>query len=152
MAIEELTPVSVYWHARRGDNFTTATAQGRADATAAGYRFVRVEGWAHTAPPPDPSILAFDLYWDGARGDNFTTASRQGKEDAEAAGYRFVRPEAYVWSSSRGGETQLELFWSPQREDNYTTASRQGKGDAVAVRYATVRVEGWLVQPLQTSW
>ena len=42
-------PLMLYWSAQRGDNFTTATAQGQADAQAAGYAYVRVEGYVFPA-------------------------------------------------------------------------------------------------------
>jgi len=38
-------PLKLFWSAQRGDNFTTATAQGESDALAAGYVFVRVDGY-----------------------------------------------------------------------------------------------------------
>jgi hypothetical protein len=40
-----LVPFSLYYSDERRDNFTTATEQGRRDAEAAGYRFVRIEGF-----------------------------------------------------------------------------------------------------------
>jgi hypothetical protein len=40
-----LVPLRLYYSDDRRDNFTTATDQGRRDAEAAGYKFVRVEGY-----------------------------------------------------------------------------------------------------------
>jgi hypothetical protein len=40
-----LVPLWLYYSDDRRDNFTTATDQGRRDAEAAGYRFVRFEGY-----------------------------------------------------------------------------------------------------------
>jgi hypothetical protein len=40
-----LVPLRLYYSDERRDNFTTATDQGRRDAEAAGYRFVRFEGY-----------------------------------------------------------------------------------------------------------
>ena len=43
--------LKLYYSDTREDNFTTATKQGKLDAEAAGYRFVRIEGWVyHTRP------------------------------------------------------------------------------------------------------
>lgn len=40
-----LVPLRLYYSDDRRDNFTTATDQERRDAEAAGYRFVRFEGY-----------------------------------------------------------------------------------------------------------
>jgi hypothetical protein len=42
-------PLYLYWSDARQDNFVTATAQGIADAVAAGYQRVRVEGYVFPA-------------------------------------------------------------------------------------------------------
>jgi hypothetical protein len=39
--------LKLYYSDIREDNFTTATQQGKLDAQAAGYRFVRIEGWIY---------------------------------------------------------------------------------------------------------
>jgi hypothetical protein len=88
-------PLMLYWSAQRGDNFTTATAQGQADAQAAGYAFVRIEGYVY--PQQAPGTVPLLLYWSAQRGDNFTTATAQGQADAQAAGYAYVRVEGYVF-------------------------------------------------------
>jgi hypothetical protein len=41
----------LYYSDTRQDNFTTATKQGKLDAEAAGYRFVRIEGWVYPTRP-----------------------------------------------------------------------------------------------------
>jgi hypothetical protein len=43
-------PLKLYWHPQREDNFVTATSAGAADAIAAGYVFVRNEGYVLPAP------------------------------------------------------------------------------------------------------
>jgi hypothetical protein len=40
-----LIPLKLYYSEQRGDNFTTASDQGRRDAEAAGYKYVRDEGY-----------------------------------------------------------------------------------------------------------
>jgi hypothetical protein len=95
--------LKLYWSPDREDNFTTATKQGKTDAKAAGYQYIRNEGycvrssrrWAQW----QKGTKALKLYWSEARGDNFTTATKQGKADAKAAGYQFIRIEGYVYSS-----------------------------------------------------
>ena len=44
-ALASVKPLKLYWSAKRGDNFTTATEQGEKAALAAGYRFARTEGF-----------------------------------------------------------------------------------------------------------
>jgi hypothetical protein len=44
-------PLKLYWSEARGDNLTTATQQGEADAKAAGYRFIRIEGYVYSNRP-----------------------------------------------------------------------------------------------------
>jgi hypothetical protein len=43
--------LKLYYSDERQDNFTTATPEGIADAQAAGYRFVRTEGWVYPTRP-----------------------------------------------------------------------------------------------------
>jgi hypothetical protein len=40
-----LVPLKLFWSADRTDNYTTASAQGEADALAAGYIFAGIEGY-----------------------------------------------------------------------------------------------------------
>jgi hypothetical protein len=88
-------PLNVYWSWARGDNFTTATAQGENDALGAGYIFIRTEGYVFSSP--QPGTVPLKSFWSWARGDNFTTATAQGEADALAAGYSFVRIEGFVF-------------------------------------------------------
>lgn len=135
-------PLQLYWSAQRGDNFTTATAQGRAGARAAGYTFVRVESYVYRQQVP--GTVPLQLYWSAERGDNFTTAMAQGRADARAAGYSFVRVEGYVYRQQVPGTVPLQLYWSAERGDNFTTATAQGRADARAAGYVYVRVEGYV--------
>lgn len=45
----EIIPLKLFWNGTRADNFTTATTRGASDAKRAGYRDVRVEGFAYHA-------------------------------------------------------------------------------------------------------
>jgi len=134
--------LKLYYSDTREDNFTTATEQGKSDAKAAGYRFVRNEGYVF--PKQRPGTKPLQLYYSDTREDNFTTATPQGIADAKAAGYRFVRTEGYVFIKRKKGTKPLRLYYSDTREDNFTTATKQGKLDAEAAGYRFVRIEGWV--------
>ena len=64
--------LTLYWSPDRQDNFTTGTKQGRNDAIAAGYQYIRNEGycvrtsrrWAQW----QEGTKALKLYWSEARG------------------------------------------------------------------------------------
>ena len=90
--LPDTVPLNLYWHAGRGDNFTTAT--GAVDAQNAGYQFVRTLGYLYTSPSNDTVPLR--LHWSAERGDNFTSTTSRGASDASAANYRSVRNEGYV--------------------------------------------------------
>jgi hypothetical protein len=136
------TELKLYWEPGREDNFSTATAQGEADALAAGYYFVRTE--AYLFPSSQPGTVPLNQYWSAARGDNFVTATPQGEADALAAGYSFVRVEGYVYPSPQPNTVPLKLFWSGGRGDNFTTATAQGEADALAAGYYFARIEGYV--------
>ena len=141
-------PLKLYWSAARGDNFTTATAQGERDAIAAGYQFARVEAYIFSAPRT--GTVPLKLYWSAARGDNFTTATPQGERDAVAAGYVFVRIEGYIYPTPQNGTVPFKLYWSDERRDNFTTATAIGESHALAARYRLARIEGY-VYPAQSA-
>ena len=132
----------LYWNPNREDNFTTATLQGRNDAKAAGYQFIRNEGYCF--PEWRKGTKALKLYWNPNREDNFTTATPQGRNDAKAAGYQFIRIEGYCFRKWRKGTRALKLYWNPNREDNFTTATKQGEADAKAAGYQFIRIEGYV--------
>jgi hypothetical protein len=91
-----LVPLKLYYNDQLHDNFTTATADGIRDAEAAGYQFIRVEGWIFTIQIQDRDLIPLKLYYNDQLHDNFTTATADGIRAAEAARYRFVRDEAYI--------------------------------------------------------
>lgn len=91
--------LTLYWHGTRGDNFTTATPEGAADAEQAAYKPVRVEGYVYTVQVP--GTVPLKQYWHGANQDNYLTATEEGEEAARRAGYRFVRIEGNIHRSPR---------------------------------------------------
>jgi hypothetical protein len=135
-------PLKLFWNGSRGDNFTTATALGERDAVAAGYSFIRNEGYVYDNQ--QPNTVPLKLFWSPEREDNFTTATQQGERDAIAAGYAFVRDEGYLYDNQQPNTVPLKLFWGPGRGDNFTTATQQGEADALAVGYSAVRTEGYV--------
>ncbi|WP_125152032.1 hypothetical protein [Clostridium rectalis] len=137
------SPLILFWSSQRGDNFTTATSQGKNDALAAKYQPIRVEGYIF--PYEAPGTVPLKLYWSSTRGDNFTTATSQGEKDALAAGYKFVRVEGYIFPNHIPGTVPLKLFWSSNRNDNFTTATAQGEKDALTAGYKFIRNEGYIL-------
>jgi hypothetical protein len=136
------TALKLYWSPERGDNFTEITADGERDALAAGYVFMRIEGYAF--PSSQPNTVPLRLYWSSFRGDNFTTATPDGEKSALEAGYTYIRDEGYVYPDQQPGTVPLKLFWSPERANNFTTATAQGEQDALNAGYQLVRVEGYV--------
>jgi hypothetical protein len=140
--------LTLYWSSNREDNFTTGTKQGRNDAIAAGYQYIRNEGYCVRTSQRwakwQKGTVPLKLYWSEARGDNFTTATTQGEADAKAAGYQFIRIEGLVYSEQRKGTVPLKLYWNPNREDNFTTSTQQGEADAKAAGYQFIRIEGYV--------
>ena len=143
--VPSTVPLMLYWSAQHGDNLTTATSQGQADAQAAGYSFVRIEG--RVFPQQVAGAVPLMLYWNAQLGDNFTTATSQGQADAQAAGYSLVRIEGSVFPQQVAGTVPLMLYWSAQRGDNFTTATPQGQADAQAAGYVFIRIEGYIYPP-----
>jgi cytochrome c oxidase assembly protein Cox11 len=134
--------LKLYWSSNREDNFTTGTKQGKNDAIAAGYQFIRNEGYCFRSQKQGTKPLR--LYWNPNRGDNFTTGTKQGRIDAENAGYQFIRIEGYCFRSQKQGTVPLKLYWNPNREDNFTTSTQQGEADAKAAGYQFIRIEGYV--------
>jgi len=91
--------LKLFWSPNRGDHFSAASSRGEQDAMAAGYKFVRAEGFI--LPSKQPGTVPLKLYWNSSRKDNFSTATLQGAHDAEAAGYRFSRIQGYVYPASK---------------------------------------------------
>lgn len=113
--------LTLYWHGTRGDNFTTATPEGAADAEQAAYKPVRVEGYVYTVQVP--GTVPLKQYWHGANQDNYLTATEEGEEAARRAGYRFVRIEGNIHRFPAPDTVPLKLYWHPGRRDNFTCAS-----------------------------
>lgn len=134
--------LKLYWSAARGDNFTTATATGEADAAASGYSFARVEGYAFREQ--QAGTVPLKLYWSAPRGDNFSTATSLGESQALSAGYQFARNEAWVYPDQRPGTVPLKNYWSAAREDNFQTATAAGEQHARDAGYGFAWIEGYV--------
>ncbi len=91
--------LKLFWSSNRGDHFSATSSGGEQDAMAAGYQFVRTEGYI--LPVKQPGTVPLKLYWSSGRKDNFSTASQQGVHAAEAAGYRYARIQGYVYPPSK---------------------------------------------------
>jgi hypothetical protein len=139
----ELVPLKLYWNAARGDNFTTATTEGQQAAEAAGYTFVRIEGYVFRTQRS--GTVPLKLYWSAEREDNFTTATSQGEREAQSAGYIYVRVEGYVYPTQQSGTAPLKNYWSAARGDNFTTATGPGEQDAKGGGYVFAWVEGYVL-------
>lgn len=135
--------LKLYYSDARGDNFTTATADGERDARGAGYRFARVE--CYLLRNKSSESVPLKLFYSDSRGDNFTTATDDGERDARAAGYRYIRDEGYLYRDERPGTIPLKLYYNDARRDNFTTATAEGERDAKAAGYRYVRVEGYVI-------
>jgi hypothetical protein len=135
-----LSPANQYWHDGRQDNFLTATAEGRRDASQAGYRFVRVEGWIFIANSRHAPARVF-LYWNPRVSDNYTTA-----ETEILGAWRMVRQEGFA-PVQAGTGTPVQRYWNFARGDTFTTATAEGVASAQQAGY-TLRVEDpWSVLP-----
>jgi hypothetical protein len=136
-------PLKLFWNAARGDNFTTATPEGESAARAAGYTFVRIEGYIY--PIQQPGTVPLKLYYNNARGDNYTTASAKGEQAAKAASYGYARVEGYIYPTQQPGTVPLKNYWNVSREDNFTTATSDGERDALGSGYQFAWVEGYVL-------
>jgi hypothetical protein len=130
-------PLELYYNDARGDNFVTATAEGRQSALDAGYRFVRTEGYIFPLGTIAPSLTPLKLYWNADRKDNFTTASTGGIAIASdpMSKYTFVRNEGIVFKEPMPDTVPLEHYYNNDRGDNFIAATPAGKGDAAAANY-----------------
>lgn len=120
-----MASLRLYWNSARGDNFTTASQDGRsaAEAPGSGYQFIRVEGSVSSEPiparpeaPGTPATVPLYLFYSRLREDNFTTATPEGKRDAIEAKYEFVRTEGYVYPyDPTGRRPALRLYYNQAR-------------------------------------
>lgn len=133
--------LDLYWNPDRGDNFVTATPQGRDDAAAAGYALVRREAYLY--PSNEPGLRELKLYWSPEREDNMTAATPEAAQDAIANGYQFVRVEGYVRPEPDPGAIPLKLYYGEGRGDYFLTGTPQGEAAAQAAGYQFIRVEGY---------
>ena len=139
---KNLRHLKLYWSEARKDYLTTATHEGEEDAIAAGYRFVRDEGYINACE--EPNTVPLKMYWRWDRADHFTTATTVGEQSAITAGYRFLRVEGYIYPSAQPNTVPLKSYWNAERKHNFTTATAEGELDAIAEGYQFLRVEGYV--------
>jgi hypothetical protein len=92
-------PLATWWSGARADNFLASTPAENDAASAAGYQFVRHDGYACAYRVPGTVQLV--LYWSNARGDNFTTGTVAGENDANAAEYALVGFKGWVYQDQQ---------------------------------------------------
>jgi hypothetical protein len=134
------TALDLYWSSTRGDNFSTATEQGRNAAREARYTFARTE--AFVLSTSRSGSVPLELFWSASRGDNLLTATDRVKREALDAGYQRVRQEGHIFLSPRPGTVPLKLYWSHSRGDHFTTATEAGSRSAEAAGYRLLHTEG----------
>jgi hypothetical protein len=132
-----------YWNGQSEDAYTSSTAWGYEAFQAAGYHFVRVEGYVFSTQ--QPGTVPLKLYWHAGRGDTFTTASATGEQAAIGSGYVFSRIEGYVYPDQRPGSVPLKNYWNNDRGDNFTTATPESEQSALGSGYQLAWVEGYLL-------
>lgn len=139
-----LVPLKLFWSAPRGDNLLAGTAAAEADALAAGYVFVRIEGYALAAEAPG-TVPLWSWFGDGRQ--DAMAATGVGGPAAAGAGYRQVRIEGWVYPTQVAGTVPLGNWWNAAREDNFQTATAAGEADARASGYGFAWVEGYVFPP-----
>src|SRR4051794_7078790 len=142
----DLSPLNTYFNDQRGDHFTTATDAGRRRAAAAGYTFVRAEGWVEATP--DPLLVPLKSFWHQGRQDNFLCTTAAGAQAAAAVGYQLTSIEGYISLGNPEPHARLKLWWSgTPRFDNLTTSGELATVPTATREYAFVREEGPLEPP-----
>jgi hypothetical protein len=137
---QKLVPLELFWNGH--DNFTTATAQGEADAKAAGYHFIRIEGYVFANPQSD--TVPLKQYWSAKRRDYMLLGGALSKTLEKNAAYQLVRIEGYAYAKPQPDAVPLKRFKQGAR-DNVTTATAQGEKDALTAGYAFQRVEAYVI-------
>ena len=141
---QAMAPLQLFFNSTRGDNYSTATADGRQAAQRAGYSLVRQEACVFTSQ--EPGTVPLYQFWSAQRGDNMaTTSNLTGKSGASAntAGYTLVRIEGYVYPTEQKGTVAIRLYYNTQRHDNFTTATTEGANGAQRAGYTLVSVIGY---------
>jgi hypothetical protein len=137
---QTLTPLKLFWNGH--DNFTTATAQGEAEAKAGGYQFVRIEGYVFANP--QSNTVPLKQYWSAKRHDHMLLGKPLPKK-LKNASYHLLRIEGYADTSQQSNTVPLQRF-KQGAGDNFTTATAQGENDALIAGFIFQRVEGYVFQ------
>ena len=136
----KLIPLKLFWNGH--DNFTTATTRGEADAKAAGYQFIRVEGCVFANPQSNTVPLM--QYWSAKRQDYMLLGKALPQALNKNGRYQSVRIEGYAYSQPQPDAVPLKRF-KKGAGDNFTMATAQGESDALAAGYAFQRVEAYVI-------
>jgi hypothetical protein len=143
---QKLAPLQLFCNDR--DNFTTATAQGEADAKAAGYHFVRIEGYVFASP--QSNTVPLRQYWSAKRHDYLLTKAISKTVEKNGA-YEFIRVEGHAYAEPQPDTVPLKRFKQASR-DNFTTATAQGEKDALTAGYDFERIEAYVIPaPVHSS-
>jgi hypothetical protein len=137
---QKLAPLELFWNGH--DHYTTATAQGETDAKAAGYHFVRIEGYVFESPQSD--TIPLKQYWSAKRHDHMLLGKELPKTIGKRGDYHFVRIEGYAYSIPQPDTVPLKRFKHGAR-DNFTTATAQGENDALATGHVFQRIEAYVI-------
>jgi hypothetical protein len=137
---QTLIPLKLFWNGH--DNFTTATAQGEADAKAGGYKFIRIEGYVFANP--QSNTVPLNQYWSAKRHDYMLLGKPLPMTLGNRGAYQPVRIEGYAYSQPQPGTVPLKRFKQGAR-DNFTTATAQGENDALEAGYVVQRIEAYVI-------
>jgi hypothetical protein len=141
----KLIPLKLYWNGR--DNFTTATAEGEAKAQAAGYQFIRIEGYVFANP--QSNTIPLNQYWSAKRRDYLLLGKALSKSLNKNAHYKLIRIEGYAYASPQPDTVPLKRYSLPA-DDNFTLSTTQGENDALAAGYGLRRIEAYVI-PAQAN-
>lgn len=148
-SVEVFYPLNTWWNAQRLDNVTTGDLRQEEMAAAAGYGYVRREGWLLQSPP-SPGTARLELFWNQARQDNASFATAAGIASAYSAGYVHIDTGGYVYTSQVPGTIPLYQFWSAARQDNVLAATPRTIDAARSAGYVLIRIEGYVIEkPLE---
>jgi hypothetical protein len=135
----KLVPLKLYWNG--SDNFTTATEQGEADAKAAGYQYIRIEGYVFANP--QSNTVPLTQYWSAKRHDHMLLGKGLSKS-LKNAHYRPVRIEGYAFANRQPDTMPLKRYSLPAG-DNFSTPTAQGESDALAAGFVFRRIEAYVI-------
>lgn len=136
--VPEMAPLESYSDGH--DSYTTATAEGKAEAKAAGYHLVRVEGFVFKNPQTNTVPLKQFL---SVKRHDYALLGGSEPKFFKRGGYKFVRIEGYAYVQSQPDTVALKRFKQGTRDD-LATATVEGEKEARATGYAFQRIEAYV--------